>query len=147
MGMRPRFTPADVRADMEKRLQAIDTAIINRLSYLGELCVNHARSVNTYRDQTGNLRSSIGYVLVKDGRVIKRNFTGTGSGPAEGEGLAGTLVGQYRSGYALIVVAGMNYATKVESRGLDVLSTAEQLAERELPGMLRALKADIAGMH
>jgi hypothetical protein len=35
----------------------------------------------------------------------------------------------------------MNYALSVESRGLDVLSSAELLAERELPGLLKQLSA------
>lgn len=37
----------------------------------------------------------------------------------------------------------MNYALYVESRGRDVIASAEQLAERELPRMLEKLVDNI----
>lgn len=144
MGIRPRFTARDVRKDLMRRAALIDRAIINTLAYLGELCINHARSLKTYQDQTGNLRSSIGYLIVKDGRVVRTNFAGNSQGQGRGRDVARQLADEHPSGYALIVVAGMNYATAVESRGLDVLASAEQLAETELPRMLRDLKIDVA---
>lgn len=132
----------------------IERAIINTLIYVGELCVNQARSLNTYQDQTGNLRNSIGYVIVKDGKVVHTNFERTavprvtkkaeqGDGLVTGLDLAEKLAGGYPYGYALIVVAGMAYALEVESRGLDVLSSAEILAERIVPRMLKQLKESI----
>ena len=45
--------------------------------------------------------------------------------------------------YALVVVAGMNYAAYVEAKGYNVLSSAEHLAERELPRMLDKLITNI----
>lgn len=45
-------------------------------------------------------------------------------------------VGKETKGVALVVVAGMNYAAYVEAKGYNVLSSAEHLAERELPRML-----------
>lgn len=131
---------ADVRAQFAKATQALRQGIILTLSYLGELCVNHARSVRTYQDQTGNLRASIGYVIVHNGEVVKSNFTGsTAQGKQAGLSIASSLIGDIGQGWGLIVVAGMNYALAVESRGLDVLTTAEQLAVTELPGMLKQL--------
>lgn len=132
----------------------IERAIINTLMYVGEMCVNRARSVNTYQDQTGNLRNSIGYVIVKDGKVVHSNFERTAvprvaKKPEQGDGLvtglefAEKLAGGYPHGYALIVVAGMAYALEVESRGLDVLSSAELLAEQVVPRMLKNLKDSI----
>ncbi|MGV4578106.1 hypothetical protein ACQ1R5_10635 [Ornithobacterium rhinotracheale] len=46
---------------------------------------------------------------------------------------------KYPRGYVLVVVAGMNYALYVESKGYNVLSTAEQLAEREVPRLLNEI--------
>lgn len=164
MGIRPTFTRADVHAALVQRAKAIEAAIINTLAYLGEQCVNQARSVNSYRDQTGNLRNSVGYVIVKDGTVIRTNFqrtasvvatsasghsrttSGSSDGVKVGEELARQLA-ESVSGYALIVVAGMNYAMSVESRGQDVLSSAEHYAEAQLPGLLRDLKIDIATLR
>ena len=52
-------------------------------------------------------------------------------------------VGKETKGVALVVVAGMNYAAYVEARGYNVLSSAEHLAERELPRMLEKLITNI----
>ena len=52
-------------------------------------------------------------------------------------------VGKETKGVALVVVAGMNYAAYVEARGKNVLSSAEHLAERELPRMLEKLITNI----
>lgn len=162
MGLIPRFTKADVKKAFAAHKKAIEAAILNNLAYLGELCVNQARSIQTYRDQTGNLRNSIGYVIVHNGRIVRSAFgrsasvtvkaesgksrktKGSGDGVTIGRALATELAGEHPTGWALIVVAGMNYAAAVESRGLDVLASAEQLAETQLPIMLAALKADIA---
>ena len=52
-------------------------------------------------------------------------------------------VGKGTKGVALVVVAGMNYAAYVEAKGYNVLSSAEHLAERELPRMLDKLITNI----
>jgi hypothetical protein len=142
MALSPNYNQADIRAEFAKAAQEFQKSIILVLSYLGELCVNHARNLKTYRDQTGNLRSSIGYIIVKDGKVVKQSFTGSkAEGKQRAQQVASELISEIGQGWALIVVAGMNYALSVESRGLDVLSSAELLAERELPGLLKQLSA------
>ena len=65
-------------------------------------------------------------------------------GIKEGKELAKELAKQYTSGYALIVVAGMNYAEYVEAMdNKNVLASAELLARRELPKMMMKLKKQI----
>ena len=156
MGIRATFKLSDVRKILARKIEAVNEATLNTLSFLGEKCVNKARSLNTYRDQTGNLRNSIGYLVVHNGRVVKRGFgrsasvksatgrttKGSKDGVLTGRALAEQLASQVTQEWALIVVAGMNYAVKVESKGLDVLTSAEQLAKAELPGLLRQLNAD-----
>jgi hypothetical protein len=61
-------------------------------------------------------------------------------GVQEGASLAKRVGAKYSKGIVLVVTAGMNYAVAVESRGQDVLTSAEILAERELPRMLESLK-------
>lgn len=103
----------------------------------------------SWYDQTGNLRSSIGYVIVMEGRIVsmsdfKQVKNGT-QGPVEGKALAKKLASNYKTGFALIVVAGMHYAAYVEAMDNKVvLTSAELLARRELPGMMRQLKTQIA---
>lgn len=97
-------------------------------------------------DQTGNLTASMGYVLTYNGQVIRTagfekigGNTAAETGKKEGRELAMSLVPKFKKGYSLIVVAGMNYAYAVESRGYNVLASAELFAERELPNMLKRI--------
>jgi len=110
------------------------------LSYVGEQFVNWARSVDSYKDRTGNLRASVGYMIVRDGIVIKEVFPGVfAAGVAEGRKAALEAVGGFSEGYVLIVVAGMDYAAAVESKGFDVLSGSISPAEKLLKKLVRDL--------
>lgn len=92
---------------------------INALAFIGETFVNEARSKRTYEDQTGNLRSSIGYAIIKNGKAVK--FTAKDS-PESGD-LVSSLVSEGgNEGIYLIVFAGMEYAKYVERDGYDVLT-------------------------
>ena len=100
--------------------------------------------------QTGALLSSTGYEVFVDGVAIHSQFdaaSGAESNAAEmgiksGQSIAETI-GKGTKGIALVVVAGMNYAAYVEAKGYNVLSSAEHLAERELPRMLEKLISNI----
>lgn len=124
---------------------------IRMLSNLGEMCVNEARDRSpeaSWMDQTGNLRSSIGYVVVVNGSIVQMssfNQVKQGSeGIKSGKSLAIELARKFSSGYALIVVAGMNYAEKVEAmHNKVVLASSELLARREIPKMMEKLKKQI----
>lgn len=137
---------SDFRREIEKRMIRIDKAIILNLQVLGEELVNHARSLDTYKDQTGNLRASIGYVLVVNGKIYSNYFPDTKIGAQTGRKLADYLANKAFKGYALIVVAGMDYAAAVESKGFDVLASAELLASRQLPKLKQKLKRQIDRM-
>lgn len=140
----------------KERIQRIDTALTMALCELGEKCVNHARDLDPvvgFNDVTGNLRSSMGYVVYRNGRPVKADFVqksgpeGDGSkGLQVGESLAKEIASKYPKGYVLVVVAGMNYAVYVESKNRDVLTSAEKLAERELPKILKQLRNNVRKM-
>jgi hypothetical protein len=164
MGLKPTFKLSDIQAKLAADAKRIEKAILLRLQYLGEECVTLARSLDTYKDQTGNLRNSVGYVIAKDGRVVNNNFRksasvtsttksgktkttkGSADGVKTGENLALEILLGMRRGYVLIVVAGMDYAAHVETMGNDVLSSAEQFAKKELPGMKAKLKRQVQTM-
>lgn len=51
-------------------------AIVSVLTDVGMQCVAEARNNGNYEDQTGNLRSSIGFAVVVDGKIVtKSGFT------------------------------------------------------------------------
>ena len=113
-------------------IQAIETACIEVLQ--------KARMLDTYKDQTHRLRSSLGYVIYKDGQQVASNFQSTGGE----KGDEGVRIGQQRAaeaaagipGIVAVVVAGADYASYVEAKGYDVLTGSalqlQQLFEAEL---------------
>lgn len=157
MGVKPTFKQSEIKAYLQKKSDLIEQMIIRRLALVGLKCVKHARERDTYQDQTANLRNSIGFIIVRNGKIMMDNFEKSGipkkadsngdNGVKIGRSLAMSLVGKYRKGFALIVVAGMNYAVKVESKGYDVLTTAEQLAKTEVPKMMQQLNLNIGKMR
>lgn len=143
MPIKQTTTAEQIDAYIAQRVNAMQNAILYRMSYIGEQVLNAARSTNSYKDQTGNLRSSIGYVIVKDGSVVRASsfeqVKNGSDGTSKGRSYAESLAARYKNGIALIVVAGMNYAAYVKKRGYDVIDSSELLAEQLVPQMLREL--------
>lgn len=132
------FDAGDVRKQILQRYERFKKAVLMRLQRVGEQFVADARSVNTYKDDTGNLRSSIGYVILYNGQQVDSNFGGKTSEGVEAAKRAVESKGG-AVGYVLIVVAGMEYAAAVESKGFDVLTGSSQVAESSLQKQLQTL--------
>ena len=129
-----------INASVEARLQVI----VNTLCYVGEQCIIEARDGGTYTDQTGNLRSSIGYAVIWDGKVVQRDCIDKikqgDKGVSDGnEYLSKCIKGRRRKGIVLIVTAGMNYAEYVEAKGYNVLTSAELKAGPLVKSLLTRL--------
>lgn len=153
MGIKPLFSPNDIRARLNAEIEKIEKQAEARLIRIGNKFVRDARSKTddkaytealqgisksrglakaileadspSFTDRTGNLRSSIGFVLLKDGKVVKSDFEQTlegSEGKAQAIRYASGEADRFVFGYALIVVAGMEYAAAVESKGYDVIS-------------------------
>ena len=124
----------------------IEEALIYQLEYLIAELENHAKLSADYTDQTSNLKSSIGGVVLKDGRPITyRGFSGSGKeGGKTGLEYINQLINDNKNGYVLLVVAGMEYATYVENyHELNVLKKSELKMQREIPKILTKLKSKI----
>lgn len=130
--------------EMRERAERINRAIIRTFQYIAEVLVREARMKGDYIDQTGNLRSSIGAIILLDGQVVSRSgfevVMGGSSGANEGLTYAQEIAAAYPRGIALVVVAGKDYAAHVAARGRDVLSSAVLKAEDIVPRMMRQLK-------
>lgn len=139
-----RLTPtAEIDRYITGRVEAIKKAIVYNLCAVGEQVLNAARLTNSYKDQTGNLRSSIGYIVAVDGEIVQMSSFDTvkegREGSRGGKEYAMQLVRDFPHGIVLIVVAGMNYASYVSAKGYDVLDSSELLADKLVPQMLQQL--------
>ena len=143
----PQFNSNDIERILREKIEKYHQKVIRILRIVGEKCINEAREYGSYQDQTGNLRSSIGYIVLKDGKPIEKGgFAPTErgtkkgkDGQKEGETFINKVISQYPKGFVLVVVAGMKYASYVEARKNNVLSTDELLAEKEVPKLIKAL--------
>lgn len=116
-------------------IQAIETACVQ--------VIQKARTLDTYKDQTHKLRSSLGYVIFFNGQQVASNFQSTGGekgteGMTEGQQKA-IAEAQLHSGIVAVLVAGADYASYVEAKGYDVLTGSalelEQLFRAELQNL------------
>ena len=136
---------------IDARAQRIVRALVNVCTRAGEQVIAYARDPERkrYTDQTGNLTSSIGYVVLWDGKVVKQSDFSPVSGARGTRGVNGTAEGRKflrgiikgnAEGLRLVVVAGMPYAAYVEALGLDVLDSAEVKAAEIVKRLARQLK-------
>ena len=129
MPLIPGFSQANINKRISNWVVSIEQRIIWTLAMVGESFVNDARSTQTYQDQTGNLRSSIGYIVAKDGAIIQENVEGKPEGVAQARNVAREVLRDNSKGFILIVVAGMEYAAAVESKGYDVITGSIPVAK------------------
>lgn len=138
-------TPLQIIGDkINASVEAKTKVIVNTLCYVGEQCIIEARDSGNYTDQTGNLRSSIGYAVVWNGKVVQRDCIDKvkqgDKGISEGDDYLSKCVKKARKkGIVLIVTAGMNYAEYVEAKGYNVLSSAELKAGPLVKSLLTRL--------
>lgn len=134
-----KITPDAVFDDfIEGVVDRLTEAMINTLGYVGETCLTEARLGGNYRDRTGNLRSSIGYVIVVDGKIARE------TGGNAGRGFARSMVREFPTGIVLVMATGMNYSSYVAAKGYNVIDSAEAMAERLVPQIMKDLDFEIA---
>ena len=106
---------------IEQQAETLYQKIINAFIYDAETFIVNARgqmqdhAMGQYKDQTGNLRNSIGYFIFHNGQLVhEKNEITTNK----------SIVEEFikPSGFQLILIAGMNYASYVESKGYNVIS-------------------------
>lgn len=140
MGITLTTTSGEMDDQIRRFIEQQKAKVIKMLAYIGDKCIIEARNNGAYQDRTGNLRASIGYVIVDNGIIVLESTQGsTAEGRAAAEEQLRSLIIQNTSGLVLVVVAGMDYAAKVEAMNLNVLSSAELLAEKEVPRLMKKL--------
>ena len=137
-----------IDAFLKKAFEIIKTEIFYAFAKLGEESVSKVRDRSadeSWIDHTSNLRSSIGYSIYDYGvKQIESAFdvVKTGQlGSAEGKRMVAELAREYTNVFALVVVAAMNYADKVEAiESKDVLESTRIWAQNEVNARLQKAK-------
>lgn len=154
MGLEISMNLDAIRAYLEKEVRAHAKRLVSLLQYVGQTVVNEIRTshISNWDDQTGNLRSSIGYTVILDGvPQITSAFEQVDgpkrdeakeNGSQEGKNFLDSLVPLFPHGIALIIVAGMEYASYVEKmENKTVLAQGEIEAEKLIASMIQQLNA------
>lgn len=120
--------------------------VVQSLLYAGEVGLNTARNEDTYKDRTGNLRSSVGYAvlnnryeIVEDGFLPTSGSENGSKGQLKGKEYLDSLKVKYGKGITLIMVAGMEYSGYVEAN-YSVLANAEIKTIEEFSALVYKLK-------
>ena len=130
IGINSSAFPVEKYEDATKDPKALKQRVLSE----SELSKNKVAPVfGDYLDDTGNLRASIGYFVGNDGAIINAK------GDLESTVIALKAISDVPKGWALVVVAGMNYAAAVEANGYNVISSSELYAKSELPNILQKL--------
>ena len=122
---------------MRRVYETLQEQIIIQLQYLGQECVSRIRGrgqCESWIDRTGNLRSSIGSAVYENGKkklaTAFESVFGGQEGSEAGKRMIDALAKEYSQTYAMVVVAGMDYASYVENmNGKDVLASTRLWAE------------------
>lgn len=145
MGVEVKFTKRSIDNYFSNVLKIVNEEFIRTFSYLGEQAVKKVRNrpgAESWFDQTGNLRSSIGYAVASHGKkqiesAFEQVLDGK-EGTQKGRQFIDELISKYNETYALIVVAGMDYAERVESLdNKDVLASTEIWAKSVLDSYVK----------
>lgn len=142
-------TPNDtLNAFFAKCIEIVNDEFLMALTKLGEECVVKVRDRSfdeSWIDHTANLRSSIGYSVYQDGESLIQSAFETvksgSTGSAEGRKMVNDLAKQYSDTLALVVVAAMDYADKVEAiESKDVLESTRIWAQSVVQERLEKAK-------
>ena len=160
MGIKGHFDMDDI---LKRELQAIEDNVIGILQRVGEEFVTDARSAlkidttafpsqridpktkrayspGEYVDQTANLRSSIGYFILNNGEVVAETLSGTAEGVLAAKE---PLLNNSGRGYSIMGVAGMEYASYLESMGYNVISSQNLNLIVDLTNLLKKYTATL----
>jgi len=115
---------------LHEQIEKRNDILVRITFYTGESGLRIARLWGNYIDRTGNLRSSTGYVVIRNGEVlntiINESDKGTDrkTGVKAGEEFLKELAKKFNKGIALVMAAGMKYSGRVSARGYDVLDSS-----------------------
>lgn len=139
MGLIRQFGDGYITKQVQYFQQQVELAMKLLLQEFGEKLVAFAKDTHTYTDRTGNLTNSISYAIVRHKEILYYNEVQREEANAAALKVAMKMAESLSDAYSLIVVAGMNYAAFVESRGYNVILPAELKAKQEFTNKVKPL--------
>lgn len=139
MGMIRQFGDGYITKQVQYFQQQVELAMKLLLQEFGEKLVAFAKDTHTYTDRTGNLTNSISYAIVRHKEILYYNEVQREEANTAALKVAMKMAESLSDAYSLIVVAGMNYAAFVESRGYNVILPAELKAKQEFTNKVKPL--------
>lgn len=121
----------------------LEKEILSRLKRMADEGYALAIREAGYENRTGNLQSSIGAIVSKDGKEVYRAGFNTILKGSEGKSKGIALATKYmpRVGYGLVYVAGEHYSFFVENLyGLNVLAATEIYMKTEFRNFLSKIR-------
>ena len=120
----------------EKIVAVIEECVVEAFTEWAKEDDNYLRTNRGFNDRTGNLRSSLGAGVVKNGTVVfKTPFEVVlhgSEGARKGSQAIDSLASYYQGVIAKVMVAGMEYAQRVEDlESKDVLESRRIQCERD----------------
>lgn len=144
MGVKLATPMAQVNKTLREEVEKQRRVLVRTMLYCAEEITNAARTTNSYTDRSGNLRSSVGCIVIVDGVILQEygfeQVKEGAQGVIDGKEYAYSLAKQYPKGVAIIAVAGKEYASYVADKGYDVLDSAEVLAKKVIDLSLKELR-------
>lgn len=127
MAIKARFNIDKLFEGVYEKVEIITDTVIDAIQMACLEVTNNAKGLDTYKDQTHYLRSSIGFVIYDHGEKVAEKFTSSGGikgneGVAEGQRIAAEAAAQYPNDIVGVIVAAADYALYVESKGYDVIT-------------------------
>lgn len=116
----------------EDFLRGVEEDQLEWLALVGEEAYDMAVSSRAFQDRTGCLLSSIGYAVVRDGKIWHEEGFKVILNGADGREKGLKLIRELmpKRGTRLIFVAGEHYATFVEAKGYDVNTAGELIIDK-----------------
>ena len=116
----------------EDFLREVEEDQLEWLALVGEKAYDMAVSSRAFQDRTGCLLSSIGYAVVRDGKIRHEGGFKVILNGADGREKGLKLIRELmpKRGTRLIFVAGEHYATFVEAKGYDVNTAGELIIDK-----------------
>ena len=117
VNIKPQFKPSVIEDNIKGFIEAIHDKVILVLIQLADRHAEDLRSNAEFMNHTFNLRSSLGAVVFRNGKIVHENFMLVGGGNEgfdKGRKIAKENVPPI--GLGMMLIAGEDYALYVEAR-------------------------------